>query len=31
MVEVFDRIIGKNIDDLKPKEILRAYLGFRSI
>jgi hypothetical protein len=29
MVEVFDRIIGKNVDDLKPKEILRAFLGFR--
>lgn len=31
LIEVFDRVIGKNIDDLKPREVLYAFIGFTSI
>lgn len=28
LVEVFDRIIGKNIDELSASEVFYAYMGF---
>ena len=31
LIEVFDRIIGANIDDLNARQLFSALVGFRSV
>ena len=31
LVECFDRVIGKNLDDMEPQEVFHSFLGFTNV